>query len=117
MSFRFENLEIWKFAIEYAEMIHKIVKKFPKSELFVLRSDLDRAGVSIPNNIAEGSGSKSNQEFKRYLRISIKSAFESVSQLYIAKLRKYIVEEEFKSCYEFAEMLVKKIKSFMKTLK
>ena len=41
MAFRFENLEIWKLAIEYGERIHKITKKFPKSELFVLRSDLD----------------------------------------------------------------------------
>jgi four helix bundle protein len=117
MAFRFENLEIWKLAIEYGGMIHKIVKKFPKSELFVLRSDLDRAGVSISSNIAEGSGSESNQEFKRFLRISIKSSFESVSQLHIARLREYITDQEFKKCYEFAEMLVKKIKAFMKTLK
>ena len=117
MAFRFENLEIWKMAIEYGERIHRLTKRFPKSELFVLRSDLDRAGVSISSNIAEGSGSASNLEFKRFLRISIKSIFETVSQLHIARLREYISDREYKDSYEFAEILVKKIKSLMKKIK
>ena len=116
MAFRFENLEIWKWAINYAEKIHKLIKKFPKSELFGLASDLNRASISISSNIAEGSGSETNREFKRYLRIAMKSLFESISQLYVARRRKYISEEEFYAVYQDGEILVKKIVSFTKSL-
>ncbi len=117
MPFRFETLEIWRLAMEYCERVYQLSKTFPKSELDVLTTDLNRAAVSIPSNIAEGSGSDTNPEFKRYLGIAIRSLFESVSQLHIGKLRKYISEEKFLSLYEDAEVLVKKVKSFRKTLK
>jgi len=116
MAFRFENLEIWKLACEFCDKLHLITKRFPKSELFALTSDLNRAGISIPANIAEGAGSESANEFKRYLGIAVKSLFESVSHLFIAKKRDYIKDAEFKSLYADAELLVKKIKSFIKTL-
>lgn len=116
MAFRFENLEIWKMAIEYGEIIHTLTKKFPKTEQFVLTTDLNRAAVSVSSNIAEGSGSASNKEFKRYLRISIKSIYETISQLYIARIRKYISDNEYSDVYQDGELLVKKTKSFMKKL-
>jgi four helix bundle protein len=116
MAFRFENLEIWKMAINYGEKIHNLTKKFPRSELFGLTSDLNRALVSISSNIAEGSGSASNIEFKRFLRIAIKSIFETVSQLFVANRRKYISTKEFYDAYQDGEILVKKTNSFIKSL-
>lgn len=117
MAFRFKNLEIWKLAIEYGEKIHKLIKKFPKSEMFALSADLNRAGISVSSNIAEGSGSESNREFKQFLGIARKSIFETVSQLVIAQRRKYITEEEFYSAYRDGELLVKKVSSFRNSLK
>ncbi|MBS4015172.1 MAG: four helix bundle protein [Candidatus Latescibacteria bacterium] len=116
MAFRFENLEIWQLACNFNDKLHLITKKFPKSELFGLTSDLNRSGISIPANIAEGSGSNSAPEFKRYLGIAVKSLFESVSHMFIAKKRNYINESEFSNLYSDAELLVKKIKSFIKTI-
>jgi four helix bundle protein len=116
LAFRFENLEIWKLAIDFGEKIHKLIKKFPKSEMFGLCSDLNRAGISISSNIAEGSGSTSNIEFKRFLRIAIKSTFETISQLHVARRRKYISDTEFGDAYKDGELLVKKINSFTKSL-
>ncbi len=116
MAFRFKNLEIWKLAIDYGERIHTLIKRFPRSELFVLSSDLNRAAISISSNIAEGSGSESNREFRRYLRIAIKSVFEIISQLFVATKRRYITENEFADICNDGELLVKKIKSFLKTI-
>ena len=116
MSFRFETLEIWRLAIEYSQRIYEISKRFPKSELYVLTGDLNRAALSIPTNIAEGSGSETNREFKRYLSIATKSAFETASQLHISKMRRYITQDEFESLYAEAEVVVRKIKSFRRTL-
>ncbi len=117
MAFRFENLEIWKLAIEYGEKIHQLIKKFPKSEMFGLSADLNRAGISVSSNIAEGSGSEGNREFKRYLGIARKSIFETVSQFVIARRRKYITDEEFHSAYCDGELLVKKVSAFRNSLK
>ncbi len=103
-------------AIEYGEMIHTIVKKFPRIELFALASDLNRAGISISSNIAEGSGSDSKKEFKRYIGIAVKSIFETISQLFIARKRNYISEQEFLKTYEYGELLTKKVLAFRKAL-
>jgi four helix bundle protein len=103
-------------AIEYSEKINKLTNRFPKSELFGLTSDLNRAGISISSNIAEGSGSASNIEFKRFLRIAIKSTFETISQLHVARRRKYINDVEFGDVYKNGELLVKKTNSFIKSL-
>jgi four helix bundle protein len=117
MAFRFEGLEIWKRACELSDKVYVAIRKFPKLEIFGLSSDLNRAGISIPANIAEGSGSESAKEFKRYLGIAVKSLFEVVSHLFIAKRRNYLDEREFAVMYAEAETLVRMIKSFKKTLK
>ena len=117
IPFRFEGLEIWKLACELSDKVSESTKKFPKSELFGLTPDLNRAGISIPSNIAEGSGSGSSKEFKRYLGIAVKSLCEVVSHLVIAKRRGYLGDQEFMKLYSDAEVLVKKIRSFDKTLK
>ena len=114
--FRFESLDIWKLAIEYADRIYDITIKFPKYELFALTSQLRRAAVSISANIAEGSLSDSNREFKSFLNYAIRSTGETISELVIAKRREYIDEKEFQSIYKDAEVLVKRTTVFRKGL-
>ena len=114
--FKFELLEIWKLANGYTDQIYEITKTFPKDELFNLTNQLRRSSSSIPDNIAEGSGSQTIKDFKNYLQISIKSTFESVSQLYRAKRRGYIDKVIRVKTYDQAEVLVKKINSFKKWL-
>ncbi len=116
MAFRFEELEIWKASNNYIKDIYLITKKFPKEEAFALISQLKRAAGSVSANIAEGSGSSSKKDFSHYLDISIKSIFETVSHLYLAKEQKYITERDRICLYEQAEILVKRINSFKKWL-
>ncbi|MGB3342195.1 MAG: four helix bundle protein [bacterium] len=93
------------------------MQKFPKSEMFGLSADLNRAAISVSSNIAEGSGSESNREFKRFLGIARKSIFETISQLIIARRRAYINEKEFSCAYRDSELLVKKVSAFRNSLK
>jgi len=115
-SFKFENLEIWTLACEYSDEIHELTKTFPNHEKYNLVNQLDLSSSSIPDNIAEGSGSTSIKDFSHYLQISIKSAYESVSQLYRAKRRGYITDEERLHFYNKANVLVKKILAFKKSI-
>jgi|SRR3990167_2381105 len=115
-SFKFENLEIWTLACEYADEIHELAETFPEHEKYNLVDQLDRSSSSIPDNIAEGSGATSIKDFSHYLQISIKSAYESVSQLYRAERRGYITEEQRLYFYSRANVLVKKILAFKKSI-
>ena len=114
--FRFEQLEIWKSSIEYANKLYDIAKLFPKEEVFALSDQLRRSAISISNNIAEGSGSASGRGFSLFLDISIKSTLETVNILIFAHKRKYISEQGLSNLYKEAEILIKRIRSLQKTL-
>ncbi|HSX40850.1 MAG TPA: four helix bundle protein [Candidatus Saccharimonadales bacterium] len=116
MAFRFEHLTIWTDANAFIGKIYKTTKKFPREELFSLTDQLRRSSSSIAANIAEGSGSTSRKDFCHYLDIAIKSLYETVSHLSLAKDQNYITEENRVDLYHDAEILVKKIQSFKKTL-
>lgn len=113
--FRFEQLEIWKLAIRYAEEMYTIAAKFTVKENFALADQLRRASVSISNNIAEGSGG-SNPEFIRYLNIAIKSTLETVNILYIAEIQEYITKDARLIYYDKAEEIIRKIRSLKNRL-
>lgn len=114
MKFDFEKLDVYKKAIDFANKIYIITKKFPKEELFGLTNQLRRASVSIALNIAEGSGS-SKKEFKHFLVMAKASVQECVAILEICYLQKYIEqqdkEEFYSKCIELAKMISGLIKS------
>jgi four helix bundle protein len=89
----FKKLLIWQKGMVLASEIYKASKFFPKEELFGLRSQMTRAAVSIPANIAEGSAKKSQKEYKYFLEVSLGSAFELETHLLITKGQNWFPEE------------------------
>jgi four helix bundle protein len=87
----YKNLKIWQLGIEIANEISDILVKFPKHERYDLSSQLSRCSVSMPSNIAEGSA-RTDKSFSHFLDVSLGSSFELVTQLIVAKHRKYITE-------------------------
>jgi four helix bundle protein len=81
----FKELKIWQKGIEIAITCIKITNMFPKHEKFGLISQLNRACVSIPSNIAEGSSRTSSKDYNRFIEISLGSCFEAETQFLIAK--------------------------------
>ncbi len=106
----FRKLKIYQKAIDFTVEIYKLTKSFPKDELFGLTNQIRRAVTSISLNIAEGSGNKSNKEFKRFLEISLRSDYEVMTCLEIASRLNYCKKEEYKRLIteadEIAAMLV-----------
>jgi len=93
MKHNFKNLKIWVLSMEITSDIHKITLEFPKNEVYGLISQMNRAAVSMPSNIAEGSN-RENTHFKHFLNISLGSSFELQTQLLIAIQNKYLTEEK-----------------------
>lgn len=114
--FRFEKLEVWRESLAYARKVYKLADTLPRAELFGLNSQLKRAALSIPSNIAEGSGSSTTKDFSRYLDVSIKSTLETVSQLLFGEEMGYFKDENVRELYDEAETLVKRIQGLKKYL-
>nr|WP_238989377.1 four helix bundle protein [Mucilaginibacter terrigena] len=73
----FKELKVWRAGIEVSKSIFSITRNFPGDERYGLISQMTRAAVSIPSNIAEGCGRKSNKELHQFLNISLGSALNS----------------------------------------
>lgn len=85
----------WQKAMQFVTDVYRVTRLFPKEELFGLTSQIRRSAVSIPSNFAEGFGRKGNNEFLRFLHISIGSLYECQTQLEIAKNIAYLADNEF----------------------
>lgn len=116
MGFKFEELRVWKMAINLSAEVSELIKSFPMEEKYVLSSQMQRATDSVALNIAEGSTGQSTPEFKRFLGYSTRSAIEVVSCLYLGKKRNIINEEDFSRLYLAYEGLVIKIQALKNSI-
>lgn len=81
----FKELKIWQKGIQIAINCVKVTSAFPNHEKFGLISQLNRACISIPSNIAEGSSRSSEKDYNRFIEIALGSCFEAETQLIISK--------------------------------
>ena len=105
----FRKLDIWIDGVEMADKIYSLTEDFPRQEMYGLSSQMQRAAVSVPSNISEGSGKGSNREFARFLSISLGSLFELQTQIEIAYRRAYLTTENYYSILTTIESLQKRI--------
>ena len=80
----YKDLIVWQKAMDLAETVHRLSQSFPREELYGLTSQLRRAVVSVPSNIAEGQARQSTAEFKNFLSIAQGSLAEVETQLLLA---------------------------------
>ncbi len=105
--FRFEKLEVWQKAVDFADRVYAVTQRFPDDERFGLTSQMRRASVSISSNIAEGSGRSSDRDFARFIGIAYGSLMEVVSQAQVALRRAFLPSEARDELYERAEELAR----------
>jgi len=112
----FKELKVWQKAISLVTKIYKATANYPQSEQFGLTSQIRRASVSIPSNIAEGFGRNSDKDFIQFLRISLGSLFEIQTQLEISKNLGFITIEEYNSLLNDSVEIEKMLKAFIKSI-
>jgi four helix bundle protein len=93
----YKELIIWQRGIEIVKKVYELTKQFPAEEKYGIVSQITRAAVSIPANIAEGSSRNSDKDYARFLQLSLGSAFEVQTYLIIAKEMSWLKLEELYS--------------------
>lgn len=116
VKFRFQDLKIWQLAIEITDELFDIADHLEKKKLFRFAEQLRAAGMSMSNNIAEGSGSSSDKEFNQFLNIARRSAFENANILIILKRRNLITEGSLEKLLDILDHLCRQITNFQSTL-
>ena len=93
----FRELKVWQKSIDMVVDVYEAVQGFPNQEKFNLISQMQRAAVSVPSNIAEGCARHSNPAFANFLSIALGSAYELETQLIISQRLNYIKEEDVRA--------------------
>jgi four helix bundle protein len=92
----FKELQVWQKGIDIVVEVYKVTEKLPREERFGLVSQLNRAAISIPSNIAEGCGRGTDPAFIQFLEYTIGSVFEVETQLIAVERLKQLPAEELK---------------------
>jgi four helix bundle protein len=113
----YQDLKVWQLSMDLAEQIYCLSESFPKHEVYQLSSQMQRAAVSIPSNIAEGHARESTKEFLRYLSIALGSLAELETQVILAQRRAYIKKEELLSTLSKTNETGKMLRGLQRSLK
>lgn len=117
MPYKFEQLDVWKLALDYIDLIYKLAENLPRREEYNLKSQITRAATSIALHIAEGSQGQSNAEQARFLGMALRSLIETVACQQIIQRRGYIEDQSLlKKAYDDSQQLAKKLQTFRKSL-
>lgn len=112
-----KRLEVWKKSMELALDVYRVTKDFPVEERYGLISQMRRAAVSIPSNIAEGAARDTRQEFAHFLHIAQASLSELDTQLDLSQALGYITNEFLASMQSLMESVDKMLTGLIKSLK
>jgi four helix bundle protein len=112
----YKDLIVWQKSIALVSKVYSLTRRFPSDEKFGLISQLNRASVSIPANIAEGWGRESRKNYIQFLRVSRGSLFELETLLIISNNEEFITQEAFKDISLNTDELARMLGSMIKKL-
>jgi four helix bundle protein len=112
----YRDLIVWKEAMQIAELVYSLTRAFPREEAFGLTSQMRRAAVSIPSNIAEGFGRAQRKTFVQYLRIAQGSLKEMETQALLSSRIGFLAPEDLSELLPRCERLGKRLVRFVRSL-
>lgn len=116
-KFRFQDLKIWQLAIEIADELFDIADDLEQRRLYRFAEQLRGAGMSMSNNIAEGSGSSSKKEFKQFLNMARRSTFENANMAILLQKRDLISKESLDKLLIQLDRLCRQITNFQESIR
>ncbi len=113
----YKDLIVWQKSFALVLEIYELTNLFPKSEIYGLTSQMRRATIAIPSNIAEGFARKHRKEYAQAVSIAYSSGAELETQLLIARALKFASEEKFKNSEKLLEEIMKMLNVFLQKLR
>ncbi|MEK6333566.1 MAG: four helix bundle protein [Acidobacteriota bacterium] len=113
----YRDLLVWQKAVDLAILIYRFSEGFPRTEIYGLTSQLRRAGVSVPSNIAEGYGRSSRKEYLQFLSIAQGSLKELETQTIIAQRLNYATAAQAERVLSESEVVGKMLGSLIRSLR
>jgi len=113
---QYQELIVWQKAMNLVEEVYKVTNSFPREEIYGLTSQLRRAAVSIPSNVAEGQGRRTTPDFLRHLSIAYGSLLELETQLLIAARLRYLTEGKCREVMNIAAEVGRLLNGLMSSL-
>jgi four helix bundle protein len=113
----FRQLKVWEKSHQLALAVYRATKEFPKEELYGLTSQIRRASMSIPTNIAEGCGRYTDADFARFVQIAMGSASETEYQLILAHDLEFLSQNSYEKLHAGVEEVKCMLASLLKTLR
>ena len=112
-----KKLNLWSDAVDLAQQIYKVTERFPSNEQFGLTSQVRRAAVSIPSNLAEGVVRQTKKEFLNFLHIAKGSLSELDTQLEIARRLEYLDQARWEALDERFEQIDRMLSGLVRSLR
>jgi len=113
----YRELLVWKSSMDAAVLFHKYTESFPKEEIYGVTSQIRRAALSIPSNIAEGYGSNQTRVWLRHLAIAMGSSSEAETQLIFAQRIQYGDRDKAAEIYLLLQEVGRQIRNLRKSLR
>lgn len=110
-----KDLDVWILAIDFVTELYQLTAQFPKEEVYGLSSQMRRAAISIPSNIAEGAARNHKTEFRQFLYIALSSASELETQLIISEKLLYISKTQRENLNEKLNTISKMLQGLIKS--
>ena len=112
----YKDLIVWQKSLKLAVKVYDLTDKFPREELYGLTSQMRRAAVSVPSNIAEGRGRGTKKDFVQFLRIAFGSISELQTQVEIAKFRPATINFNYAEINSLSTEIAKMLNSLISKL-
>jgi four helix bundle protein len=112
----YRDLRVWQAALDLVTRVYEITRGFPKHEVYALCSQMQRAAVSIPSNVAEGHEREHIKEYLHHLSMAQASLAELETQLEISLRLGYVQAERFNRLFEFTQSLARQLRALRNSL-
>lgn len=112
----YQELIVWQKAMDLVEEVYKASRSFPREEIYGLTSQLRRAAISIPSNVAEGQGRRTTPDFLRHLSIAYGSLLELETQILIATRLSYLAQGKCNDAMNLAGEVGRLLNGLMSSL-
>lgn len=113
----YKELIVWQKSIKLVTEIYKVTGKFPKYELYGIVSQIRRAAISIPSNIAEGYSRQHRREYTQFVAMAFSSGAELETQILISKKLRFIPESEFEMADNYLDEVMRMLNRLIRALK